>query len=74
MSLNKITKTALEALGEVCQRIVQNDDCTGDDVKDFLECLVFIMRDRQVEKGAGEAGIGFTLAGWYINRWLNKQK
>lgn len=74
MPLNKITKTALEALGETINQMVLDDDAKPQQVRDFLECLCFIMDDGNVVEAAGDASVAFPLAKWYIRRWLKKQK
>lgn len=75
MSLNKITKTALEALAEVCIDMVKADGAAGEQVRDFLECVCYIIDDPDVQQGAGrEAALGLTGAKWAIRRWLKKQK
>lgn len=73
MALNKLTKSALEALGEVCNEIVMADEVNRKQVKDFLECISHIIRDREVLRTAGtETATGLGIAGWYIDRWLDK--
>lgn len=74
MPLHKVTKTALEALGEICTNIVTADAVTPKQVEDFLECLCYIMDDREVKQGAGDAATVFGIARWYIKRWVDKKK
>lgn len=74
MSLNKITKTALEALGEVCSQMVKDDAASPQQVRDFLDCLCYVMKDSEVQRGAGDAAMWLNTAEFFIRRWLKKQK
>ena len=74
MSLNKITKTALEALGEVCNQMVKEDAVSPQQVRDFLDCICYIMKDLQVQEGADDAAKWLSIAEFFIRRWLKKQK
>ena len=74
MSLNKITKTALEALGEVCNQMVKDDVVSPQQVRDFLDCICYIMKDMEVQEGAGDAAKWLNIAEFFIRRWLKKQK
>ncbi len=74
MSLNKITRTALEALSETCNQIVQDDAVSPKQVRDFLDCLRYFMNDIEVQRGAGDAAIWLNTAQFFISRWLKKQK
>ena len=74
MSLNKMTKTALEALGEVCSKMVKEDGCSPQQVQDFLDCICYIMKDTEVQKGAGDFAMWLNTAEFFIRRWLKKQK
>lgn len=74
MPLNKITKTALEALGEVANQMVLNDEATSEQVYNFMDCLCYIMKDSEVQKGAGDAAMWLNTAEFFIRRWLKKEK
>ncbi len=74
MSLNEITKTALEALGEVCGQMVKDDDVSPKQVQDFLDCICYIMKDMKVQEGAGDAAKWLNIVEFFIRRWLKKQE
>ncbi len=74
MSLNKITRTALEALSETCNQMVQEDAVSPKQVQDFLDCICYIMKDMEVQRGAGDAAMWLNTAEFFIRRWLKKQK
>ncbi len=72
MAINRMTKTALEALKETCQKIIDGGTATRVLVKEFLECICYIIDDDDVQKGAGSMAPGLNMAKWAIRKWLNK--
>lgn len=73
MPLNRITRTALEGLGETCNQMVMDNAVSPQQVKDFLECICYIISDSEVREKAGpEAAAGLVAAKWAIERWVKK--
>jgi hypothetical protein len=73
MSLNDLTRKALDGLQDTCQKIKDKDGASPEDVDDFLTCLCFILEDKEVIKGAGKFGVWLEMALIWIRRWLRSK-